>query len=457
MKTVLVIGAERTGVAVTEALLAAGSAVILTDTKDYEALSASENFLEPFEALPKTHLTCLFGRQLPKTALAGVDTVVPSPGVPLTIPAIQEAYRRGIPVISEVEMAYRLTDTPFVGITGTNGKTTTTTLTGKIFERDSRYAHVYTVGNIGEAVSKHVRTSTAADLFVSELSSFQLETIDTFAPKAAAILNLAPDHLNRHGTLENYYAAKARIFENQSAEDILVVNADDADVVRCARKAPSRKIWFSLKARPEKGIYLKGQTLMIAEGTDADQDTAVITEEALGIKGPHNVMNAMAGIGLAYFMGVPLVAIQKTLRAFKGVEHRQEFVATIGGVDYINDSKGTNTDAAITALNAMTKPTILIAGGYDKQEDYTRMMQLVTVKVKKLLLIGDTAKAMAEAAEAAGFKDYSLVADYPEAVAKAKAAAAPGDAVLLSPACASWDMFANYEDRGNLFKQLVRG
>jgi UDP-N-acetylmuramoylalanine--D-glutamate ligase len=457
VKTVLVIGAERTGVAVTGALLAAGSAVILTDTKDYETLSASENFLEPFEALPKTHLTCLFGRQLPKSALAGVDTVVPSPGVPLTVPAIREAYRRGIPVISEVEVAYRLTDTPFVGITGTNGKTTTTTLTGKIFEQDPRYAHVYTVGNIGEAVSKHVRTSTAADLFVSELSSFQLETIDTFAPKAAAILNLAPDHLDRHGTLENYYAAKARIFENQSAEDMLVVNADDADVVRYAGKAPSRKIWFSLKARPEKGVYLKDQTLMIAEGTDVDQDTAVITTEALGIKGPHNVMNAMAAIGLTYFMGVPLAIIQKTLKAFKGVEHRQEFVATIGGVDYINDSKGTNTDAAITALNAMTKPTILIAGGYDKQEDYTGMMRLVAAKVKKLLLIGDTAEAMAAAAEAAGFKNYSLVADYPEAVARARAAAAPGDVVLLSPACASWDMFANYEARGNLFKRLVCG
>lgn len=457
MDTYLVIGAERSGLAVTGALLAAEKAVVLTDTKDYETIVSNEKTKDAFEALPKTHLTCLFGRQIPTTALAGITAVVPSPGVPLTIPVIKAAYKKKIPVYSEVEIAYRLTTTPFVGITGTNGKTTTTTLVGEIFAKDKRFDHEYTVGNIGDAVSKHVMVSTPKDIYVAELSSFQLETIDTFAPKAAAILNLAPDHLDRHGTVENYYAAKARIFENQGPDDILVVNADDKNVVKYAENAKSKKIWFSAEKRVTPGVYVKDDAVFVAKDDDEANDVQVLPIAEIGIKGPHNVMNAMAAVGLTYFYDVPLDLIQDGLKAFKGVEHRQEFVATIDGVDYINDSKGTNCDAAITALKAMTKPTILIAGGYDKKEDYSELMTYIKDKVKQLILIGDTAKDIAAAADKAGFKAYEFVNDYPEAVAKAKEAAQKGDVVLLSPACASWDMFDNYETRGDLFKSLVLG
>ncbi len=457
MKTYLVIGAERSGIAVTQALLLKKQSVVLTDTKDFNDIAkASPKIAEAFEALPKTHLSCFFGSQIPKTAVSGISAVIPSPGVPLTIPIIKEAKKRGIPVISEVEAAYRMTDTPFIGITGTNGKTTTTALTGEIFKRDSRYQHVYVVGNIGNAVSYYVNESTASDLYVSELSSFQLETTETFRPKAAAILNLSPDHLDRHGTLDNYYKAKAKIFQNQTPEDILVINGDDENVLKYTEKAASKKVTFSLSRRVVPGVYQKDNAVYLALNDNPEEDICVLKVSDIFIKGPHNVMNAMAAVALAYFSGVPLELIREGLKTFKGVAHRQEFVATIDGVDYINDSKGTNTDATITALKAMEKPTILIAGGYDKKEDYTELMGYIKDKVKALILLGDTAKNIAATADRCGFSAYTFVKDYPEAVKTAKEKAESGDVVLLSPACASWDMFANYEDRGDLFKQLVK-
>ena len=457
MKTYLVIGAERSGIAVTRALLLNKQSVILTDTKDFNVIAkASPAIAEAFEALPKTHLSCFFGSQVPKSVVNGVSAVIPSPGVPLTIPVIQEAYKKNIPVISEVEAAYRMTSTPFIGITGTNGKTTTTSLTGEIFKLDDRYPNVYVVGNIGNAVTHYVNTSTPSDLYVAELSSFQLETTDTFRPKAAAILNLSPDHLDRHGTLDNYYKAKAKIFQNQTPDDILVINADDDNVLKYTADAKSKKISFSLEKRVAPGIYQKDGKVYVAEGDDPEKDVMVSAVSDITIKGPHNVMNAMAAIGLTYFTGVSLDNIRKGLKDFKGVEHRQEFVVTIDGVDYINDSKGTNTDATITALKAMEKPTILIAGGYDKKEDYTKMMGYIKDKVKLMILLGATAKNIAATADQCGFSDYIFVKDYPEAVKTAKEKAVSGDVVLLSPACASWDMFANYEDRGDLFKQLVK-
>lgn len=455
MKNILVIGAARSGVAVAKVLLERDHSVILTDTRDVEAIT--KEFPQVKDDLEKLmasgRLKTVFGQQISVDVLNEVDEVVTSPGVPPTIPVIDAAYHQGIPVLGEVEAAFRLTKTPFIAITGTNGKTTTTTLTGQIFKAaTSVYDHAYTVGNIGDPITRYIDVSTEKDVYVTEISSYQLMTIDKFHPVAAAILNLSPDHLDRHKTLENYYAAKARVFENQTDKDLLVLNADDADVCRISADASSRKVYFSSEQELENGAFVKDGKIFVAE--DGKKQPVCAVDE-VGIKGPHNVMNALAATALSFFKGVDTATIKAVLMRFKGVEHRQEFVGTVDGVDYINDSKGTNTNASITALKAMTKPVVLIAGGYNKNENYAEFMGFVKEKAKHMLLIGDTAKDIAQEAESQGFTDFSFVTDYPEAVARARELAAAGDVVLLSPACASWDMFDNYEDRGDLFKELV--
>lgn len=453
MKTVLVIGAARSGVAVAKTLLERNEAVILTDNRDMEAIVKEfPQVKDDLKSLPAKHLKTLFGQQISTDVLNDVDYLVTSPGVPPTIPVIQKAYQIGLPILGEVELAFRLTKTPFIAITGTNGKTTTTTLTGEIFKHFDHYRHAYTVGNIGDPITRYVNESNEKDIYVAEISSFQLMTTDKFCPVAATILNLSPDHLDRHKTLENYYAAKARIFENQTAQNLLVINADDADVCQLTQEAKAHKVFFSMNQVQDNGSFVRDGMLTIAK---EGKHWPVCSVDELGIKGPHNVMNALAAIALSFFMGVDIPTIKQVLIQFKGVEHRQEFVATVNGVDYINDSKGTNTNASITALKAMTKPTVLIAGGYDKNEDYTEFITFVKKKVKHMFLIGDTAHNIADAAQKQGFSNYSFVDDYPEAVAKSKEMAQTGDVVLLSPACASWDMFDNYEDRGDLFKTLV--
>ena len=393
----------------------------------------------------------VFGRQIDTKVINEIDRVVTSPGVPLTIPIIAEAYRCGVPVIGEAELAYCMTKAPFVAITGTNGKTTTTTLTGEIFKNSGR--KTYTVGNIGDPISNYVMEAAPEDVFVTEISAFQLETINKFRPVASAILNLSPDHMDRYGTMENYIAAKARIFENQRGEDFLVLNADDEQVCELGRQAQCRKYYFSLDKKVAQGAYAMDGGIFI---NDNESVIPICRIEEMGIKGPHNVQNALAATVLAYFMGVDVVSIAETLKSFGGVEHRQEFVATIDGVDYINDSKGTNTNAAIVALNAMTKPVILIAGGYDKKEDYSEFIEVVRKKVKRMVLVGATASQIEETAESQGYYSTVRVGDYDEAVKVASECAAPGDVVLLSPACASWDMFDNFEIRGQVFKDLVK-
>ncbi len=406
---------------------------------------------ETLAELEEKGIKTIFGRQIDTRVINEIDRVVTSPGVPLTIPIIAEAYRCGVPVIGEAELAYCMTKAPFVAITGTNGKTTTTTLTGEIFKNSGR--KTYTVGNIGDPISNYVMEAAPEDVFVAEISAFQLETINKFRPVASAILNLSPDHMDRYGTMENYIAAKARIFENQRGEDFLVLNADDEQVCELGRQAQCRKYYFSLDKKVAQGAYAMDGGIFI---NDNESVIPICRIEEMGIKGPHNVQNALAATVLAYFMGVDVVSIAETLKSFGGVEHRQEFVATIGGVDYINDSKGTNTNAAIVALNAMTKPVILIAGGYDKKEDYSEFIEVVRKKVKRMVLVGATAPQIEAAAESQGYYSTVRVGDYDEAVKVASECAAPGDVVLLSPACASWDMFDNFEIRGQVFKDLVK-
>lgn len=449
---ILVIGAARSGVAVSKLLMDNGKAVVLTDNRPEDVVLAEfPQVRETLAELEEKGIETVFGRQIDTGVINEIDRVVTSPGVPLTIPIIAEAYRCGVPVIGEAELAYCMTKAPFVAITGTNGKTTTTTLTGEIFKNSGR--KTYTVGNIGDPISNYVMEAAPEDVFVTEISAFQLETINKFRPAASAILNLSPDHMDRYGTMENYIAAKARIFENQRGEDFLVLNADDEQVCELGRQAQCRKYYFSLDKKVAQGAYAMDGGIFI---NDNESVIPICRIEEMGIKGPHNVQNALAATVLAYFMGVDVVSIAETLKSFGGVEHRQEFVANIGGVDYINDSKGTNTNAAIVALNAMTKPVILIAGGYDKKEDYNEFIEVVRKKVKRMVLVGATASQIEETAESQGYYNTVRVGDYDEAVKVASECAAPGDVVLLSPACASWDMFDNFEIRGQVFKDLVK-
>ncbi len=452
-KTFLVIGAARSGVYAAKALLRAGHRVVLTDTRSAEAVFKEFPYIKAdFDALPKERLTLVFGRQIETSVLEDVDTIVISPGVPESIPVVVSAKEKNIPVIGEVELAYQMTKTPFVAVTGTNGKTTTTTLLGIILDKSEHYKKAYTVGNIGYPITEHVLDSEADDIFAAEISSYQLLTIKSFRPVAAAILNLSPDHLDRHGSLENYYQTKARIFENQTEDDILVLNADDSEVMRIAEKALSKKVLFSYDTPQLNGAYVKNGVMTIC---DDGKEIPMIPVDELGIKGPHNVMNALAAMCLSYFVGVEIDVIAEVLKSFKGVAHRLEYVAEIDGVDYINDSKGTNTDAAITALHAMTKPVVLIAGGYDKKENYDKFITVAKENVKSMVLLGDTKDAIAETCDRLGFTAYEKTDSFESAVDRAMALAASGDVVLLSPACASWDMFDNFEIRGDLFKKMV--
>lgn len=447
-KTTLVIGAARSGVAVSELLLDRGEAVVLTDTRAYRIVLEESPQISDYEKQP--FFETVFGIQVSPEILTQIDEVVISPGVPLTIPIVKAAYEQGVPVIGEVELAFRLTKTPFIAITGTNGKTTTTTLLGEIFKASGR--GTYVVGNIGDPITNYVANAKEGEIFVTEISSFQLETIEVFRPRTAVILNLTPDHLDRHLSMENYLKAKGRIFENQKPEDLLVLNADDPLVCTLGEKAISRKAYFSYKKTLEFGAWCLNGEIYINNG---EKVIFVCREEVLGIIGPHNTMNVLAALTTAYFSGLSLDVIVPVLRSFNGVEHRLEWVGCFSGVTYINDSKGTNTSATITALNAVTQPIILLAGGYDKKEDYSDLMALVAKRVKRLIVLGVTANDLIMAANLKGFTNIKKVENYEEAVAIVKAEAEPGDTILFSPACASWDMYDNYEIRGRVFKALV--
>jgi len=448
---ILVIGAARSGVAAALLLLKKGHQVVLTDRRSEDLILAEFPELSQYrKSLKNEALELFLGHQIAAERAIEFSEIIVSPGVPLEISILQKARDLNIPIHSEIELAYRNTESTIIAITGTNGKTTTTVLTGEMFKTAEK--SVYVTGNVGEPVCQHIVDSKPRDTFVIEVSSFQLETIEKFRPKIALITNLSPDHLNRHKTLENYYAAKTRIFENQTETDYLILNADDVTVCELGKQAKSQKYYFALNKKVAQGAYtLEGVLYLSDQGIDHE----ICAIEEIGIKGPHNLQNAMGAVMIAYYSGIDVQTIQKTLKTFKGVEHRQEFVRTVKGVDYINDSKGTNTNAAITALKAMTKPVILIAGGYDKSEDYGDFIDNIKKKVKRLILIGATASAIEKTAREKDYVMIEKVSDYEAAVEVAARCATTGDVVLLSPACASWDMFDNYEIRGKIFKDLV--
>ena len=387
---------------------------------------------------------------LSEELLESLDLVVMSPGVPLDIPAVEQIKAAGIPIWGEIELAYQMSEGMVLAITGTNGKTTTTALLGEIMKA---YAEsVFVVGNIGNPYTDAALSMTEDSYTVAEISSFQLETIDTFAPKVSAILNITEDHLNRHHTMEEYIRVKELITKNQTKEDYCILNYEDEVLREFGEKCPAKTVFFSSERKLEKGVFLDGDVICLK--TDKETFEIVKTEE-LKILGKHNYENVMAASAMAYYAGVPMEVIHKAVTQFRAVAHRIEFVEEIDGIAYYNDSKGTNPDAAIKGIQATNRPTLLIGGGYDKESSYEEWIQSFDGKVKYLVLIGQTREKIQEAAHKCGFMNTILADNLEEAVSICTEKAEKGDAVLLSPACASWGQFDNYEQRGDKFKEYV--
>ena len=444
-KRVLVVGSGKSGVAAAELLRKKGITFVLFDgNKDLDVTALIEK--NPVFAGAEI----LLGELAPED-MARIDLVVLSPGVPTDLPMVNELRNRQIPIWGEIELAYHFAKGRIIAITGTNGKTTTTSLVGEIMA--NYFDDVKVVGNIGIPYTSVAADTTEDTVTVAEISSFQLETTHEFAPEVTAILNITPDHLNRHHTMECYIETKESITKNQTAGDTCVLNYEDEVLRRFGETLQTKVVFSSSKRRLEKGLYLDGEDIFYADGTT---DTKVINVNELNILGKHNYENVMAAVGMSVSFGVPMDKIVEVLKRFQAVEHRIEYVTEKRGVKFYNDSKGTNPDAAIQGIRAMNRPTLLIGGGYDKQSEYDEWIESFDGKVKKLVLIGQTKEKIAECAKKHGFEDVILCDTFEEAIDTCYANAVSGDAVLLSPACASWGMFANYEERGRIFKEYVR-
>jgi len=443
-RKVLVVGAGKSGIGSSALLYRCGACPILFDSNES---AKAEDIAAKFEAGMEV---AVYTGVLPEQVSAEVELVVLSPGVPVDTEFVEQFRKRNIPIWGEIELAYNYAKGKIVAITGTNGKTTTTTLVGQIMS--DYYGDTFVVGNIGNPYTDAALQMTEASYTVAEISSFQLETIDRFRPQVSAILNITPDHLNRHHTMENYIAAKEEITKNQTADDICVLNYENEYTRAFGERCPARVVFFSSARELENGYFLQGETIYRAK--DGNKE-ALLTIHDMNLVGMCNYENVMAAIAMTTGMGVPMEQILKTIRAFKAVEHRIEFVATKNGVDYYNDSKGTNPDAAIQGIRAMTKPTLLIGGGYDKQSEYDEWIEAFDGKVKYLILIGQTRDKIAACAKSHGYHNIIMAESLEEVMQICEEKALPGDAVLLSPACASWGMFPNYEVRGKMFKELV--
>ena len=443
---ILIIGAARSGVASAEYLLSIGKQIVISDMNTKLAEDVETQ-------LGHASVSYVWGKQ-PDVAALQPELIVMSPGVPLSIPPVVKARELGIPVISEPELAFRYSDVPFVAITGTNGKTTTTTLTAFLLEKEGR--KVVAGGNIGLPLISQCPQMSANDIVVAEMSSFQLESVDSFCPKVAVVMNLTPDHLDRHKTMEAYAAAKANIFKNQGPEEYLLLNKDDAIVAAMAAGAKSHVYYFSQQEILNEGIWLEDGNLVYRLDKNGAPQVLIPAAE-IGIVGSHNWQNAMAASLAALLMGQQPEIIAERLRAFKGVAHRMEPVATIDGVLYVNDSKGTNPDSTEKALGSYGKrPIVLIAGGRNKGSDMAVLVPLMRAHCRGVVLVGEATGDFIDAFARTGYTDYVCADSFEDAVAKAREMAQSGDVVLLSPACASWDMFDNFEQRGDLFKELVK-
>lgn len=431
-----------------------GAALLLKNHTDSLILFDSNEALDKEALLSGLGLSgkarAVTGRMTPEL-LKDVDILALSPGISVNAPDIALAREMGVRILGEVEIASEISKGRIIAITGTNGKTTTTALTGEIMK--AAFPEVFVVGNIGKSFASIADETTDESIIVAEISSFQLESVEEFHPEVTAVLNLTPDHLDRHGSFENYAAVKMMIAGNQTADEVCVINYDDEYLRKLSEKTLPKKLYFSRKAELKEGIFLKDGMICFR---DANGLKEIIRTDDMILMGGHNVENVMAACGIALAMKVPVSVIAETIRSFKAVEHRIEYVCDKKGVSYYNDSKGTNTDAAQKAVSAMVAPTVLIAGGYDKGADFTDWIRGFNGRVRDMILIGQTAEKIRDTALACGFTNVHMCSDLEEAVTLAAALAESGDAVLLSPACASWGQFKDYEQRGRLFKEYVR-
>jgi UDP-N-acetylmuramoylalanine--D-glutamate ligase len=441
-KRVLVVGLGKSGVASALFMKAHGARVTVSDTKSGDELR------NEIPVLLDNGITVETGGHGDRT-FRGQDLIVVSPGVPVDAPPLVQARSLGETVIGEVELAAQFLPGPIVAITGSNGKTTTTTLTGEILTAAGFPALVG--GNIGTPAISLAERAKPGTLIVLEISSFQLETIESFRPKVAVVLNVTPDHLDRHRTFEIYAEAKARIFENQQPEDCAVLNADDPTCVAMAKKTRSQVFWFSRQKEVERGAWVRAGNIVFR---DASGQREILQVSEIPLKGAHNLENVLAAVSAGVLMGCAPEKIRSAVHDFKAVEHRLEFVASIRGVDYYNDSKATNVDATIKALESFPANIHLILGGKDKGSDYTVLNDLLRKRVKRVYTIGAAAAKIESQIQGPEVVQAETLEN---AVRKASTSAESGDVVLLAPACASFDQFKSYEHRGRVFKDLVRG
>lgn len=465
-KHIVVLGLAKSGVQVAKVLHQAGASVIVNDRKEREQCpEASE-----LEALG---ISVICGGHPDDLIHPGVTLLVKNPGIPYSAPPVQKALELKIPVVTEVEIAYHLCEAPIIGITGSNGKTTTTTWVGKLLE--SAGLSPIVAGNIGTPLSEAAAEATENNWMVVELSSFQLKGTEEFRPRIACLLNIAETHLDYHGGMDDYVASKAKLFANQTADDTAVLNWDDPVCRNLVPYIKSRIVPFSMSESLREGVHVmppyvagnqdsddddQGRMLIYTDGEGFTHE--IIRVENIGLPGRFNVGNALAACAIAIAAGVAPDKLEEALSSFRGVEHRLEYVAELQGVSYYNNSKATNSKATHMALTSFKEPIVLIAGGLDRGSDYEELIPSLQGRVKAVVLLGETKEKIAKAAAKAGLKDIFLVdngkdaaATLTSAVQKAAGLAESGDIVLLSPACASWDMFPSFEDRGRIFKEAV--
>lgn len=443
-KRVLILGLAISGVSTAKALEKLGANVIISDSKQKEEL---KDYIEQLENI---NVEYLLGTN--DVDLSEIDLVVKSPGIPLTVPILEKARELNIEVVTDIELAYRISKNKFIAITGTNGKTTTTTLTGEVVKNAGLTCHV--TGNIGVGILWEVVNSKKDDIFVIEASSFQLDSTKEFKPKISAIINITPDHLNWHKTFDKYAYAKKKIYVNQDHDDYTILNYDDPILRQASKEVNSNLVFISVNHQLDKGIYVENENIVINDGKEV---ITVMPTKEVRIPGKHNLENALVSLAIGWIMEIDLETIKDTLRSFEGVEHRLEYVDNINGISFYNDSKGTNPDASIKAIEAVNSPLIVIAGGMDKGSDFEDFIKRFNNKVKALILLGETANKIKETAISLGFNNIYIVETMKDAVTKGYQIGNRGDNVLLSPACASWDMYKSYEERGRDFKSAVFG
>ncbi len=444
-KRVLVLGLGISGLSTVKALHKLGAQIIVSDSKKEEELR--DFFDKTRDIYVEKHLNT---NDIP---LEDIDLIIKSPGILPTTPILLKAQERNIEVITDIELAYRVSPTDkIVAITGTNGKTTTTTLIGEVF-RKANY-NTYVAGNIGVGILWDMVNAKKEDVFIIEVSSFQLENTVYFKPKVSLITNITPDHLNWHGSLDNYILAKKKVFKNGDNTDYTVLNYDDKTLREMENDINSNIIWFSVNDKLDNGVFIEGDYIVLKDGENFNK---VLPYKELKILGKHNLENALGAVAVCFAMGIDLRVIGEVLREFKGVEHRIEYVKTIDGISFYNDSKGTNSDSTIKAIEALEAPIVLIAGGYDKGVEFDDLIQAFDGKIKELILLGATREKIKETALRYGFNNIHLVENMKEAVSLAYELGEEKDNILLSPACASWGMYNNFEERGQDFKNAVYG